>query len=112
MPTHKLESSVEGRVRTELKKWALSQGLQDEIFYLKFSPRGTVGWPDRIILWRGGLMFVEFKRPGEKPAGLQKHIHQQLRKLGFEVNVYDDSDTALDEIQAAILATARTAARD
>lgn len=109
MPTHRLESSIEGRVRSEMRKWLAANNLVDEVFYLKFAPAGTIGWPDRLMLWRGGVMFIEYKRPGQRPTSLQQHIHQQLRHLGFEVRVYDDADAALDEIQAAILSTTRAA---
>ncbi len=57
----------------------------------KFSPEGTRGLPDRIILGPGGIVFfIEFKRPGGKVTPLQNHIHGILKDLGFNVYVCDD----------------------
>lgn len=50
------------------------------------------GWPDRILLYRGHVLFIEYKQLGEKPTALQEYLHEQLRKQGFEVHVIDDKD--------------------
>ena len=50
------------------------------------------GLPDRLVLMPGGhAWFVETKSTGKKPTRLQKHCHDLLRKLGFEVWVIDDT---------------------
>ena len=52
---------------------------------------GSSGWPDRIVLLVDGRVgFVEVKAPGKLPRTLQKHRHEQLRRLGFQVFVLDD----------------------
>ena len=52
---------------------------------------GSAGMPDRLALLPGGLVvFVEVKRPGEKPTNLQAYRHGQLRRLGMRVCVLDD----------------------
>lgn len=47
------------------------------------------GWPDRIVLWPGGLIhFVELKKPDKwvyQPR--QQRVHSWLRKMGFKVYV-------------------------
>lgn len=53
---------------------------------------GRKGWPDYAYGYRGHLCFVEFKRPGEKPEPLQKHVHDRLRSYEFDVFVVDNSD--------------------
>lgn len=48
------------------------------------------GWPDRVLLYRGHVIFIEYKRLGEKPTALQEYMIDILRKQGFEVYVIDD----------------------
>lgn len=64
---------------------------------------GSVGWPDRIVILPDGKVgFVEVKRPGKKPRGIQVHRHEKLRKLGMKVYVIDKPKKIggiLDEIQ-------------
>jgi hypothetical protein len=47
------------------------------------------GWPDRLILWPGGVPdFVETKRPrGGRYQPLQLLIHSELRAAGYNVFV-------------------------
>lgn len=49
---------------------------------------GVAGMPDRLLLrpWRKDV-FVEFKRPGEKPTKIQAYWHDTLRKMGKQVEV-------------------------
>lgn len=49
---------------------------------------GLVGLPDRLILLpRGKLLFVELKRPGQKPRPAQKRWIAKLTEMGFKVEV-------------------------
>jgi hypothetical protein len=73
---------------------------------IKLSAIGRRGWPDRVFFWEGGnVLFVEFKRPGEEPRKMQLYVHRILRKMGFEVQVHDDVDTAVEFIKARIHAS-------
>lgn len=59
----------------------------------KLSPIGRVNKPDRLVMLPGGkVIFVECKRPGEKPRPGQIREHERLRKLGFRVEVLDSHD--------------------
>lgn len=61
---------------------------------------GDTGYPDRIFWIPGGRpLLIEFKQPGEEPRAKQLHIHEQLRGLGYEVQVHDN---AIDAFQAVI----------
>lgn len=52
------------------------------------------GLPDRLVLMPGEhVYFVETKSTGEKPTRLQKHCHNQLQKLGFNVWVIDSTES-------------------
>ena len=76
-----LESTLEGRCRL----WALSQhSVKSRKLYK------SIGDPDRIFFKAGKLIFVEFKRPGEKPRAIQVHVHNTLRLDGFDVFVIDN----------------------
>lgn len=45
------------------------------------------GFPDLMLLKDGEILFVEVKRPGEKPRPLQEYRIAELREAGFEVIV-------------------------
>lgn len=56
----------------------------------KFVSPGTAGVPDRlVILPDGRTIYVELKRPGQKPEPLQEYRHKQLRERGHQVHVID-----------------------
>lgn len=64
---------------------------------LKFVSPGWAGAPDRIVLLPGGrVVFVELKAPGKKPRPIQLKRHEELKALGFEVEVID-SPEGVDE---------------
>jgi hypothetical protein len=53
----------------------------------------TSGLPDRLCLLPGGRpIFIELKAPGKKATPKQAYIHDQLRALGFQVEVVDGSN--------------------
>ena len=56
----------------------------------KFSPMGSSGWPDRIFLYRGHTMFIEFKRPGQQLRAVQFLRKSQLEQQGFTCHSCDD----------------------
>lgn len=47
------------------------------------------GWPDYLFLYKGQVLFIEFKNTGEKQTALQKHVADLLREHGFVVLVID-----------------------
>jgi hypothetical protein len=101
-----LESRAETTFGQKISQWAAENKVN--LAYVKFT--GAKGWPDRIVTWgRYGVLprmiWIEWKRRGERPRPLQMHIHQELRRMGHDVRVYDDWQLALDEIQAEIRAT-------
>ena len=63
---------------------------------MKLTCPGMAGIPDRLILGAGGLTaFVELKALGKTPTALQIRRHEQLRDLGFQVEVVDSPDKAI-----------------
>lgn len=83
------EASIERRLSRKVKA---AGGLA-----LKFTSPGWAGAPDRLVLLPGGkIVFVELKAPGRKPRPIQLKRHEELRALGFEVEVID-SPEGVDE---------------
>ena len=68
---------------------ALKRGIESNIARakcLKFVSPGFTGVPDRIILLPGGhVVFVELKRPNERPRQRQLFVQSWFRKLGFTI---------------------------
>lgn len=57
------------------------------------------GWPDRMYLYRGHILFIEYKRKGEKTTPLQEYTHGLLRKQGFLVIKIDDKQKGVELIK-------------
>lgn len=54
------------------------------------TPTSIPGWPD-LVLWnpsRGGVMFVELKRVGEKPSEAQREVLASLAAAGAVTDVW------------------------
>lgn len=57
---------------------------------MKLKKQGLLpGVPDFQILFRGECIFIEFKKPGEKPNEKQLRIHEKIKSAGFTVYVCD-----------------------
>lgn len=70
---------------------------------LKYSSATTTGYPDRLLLYPGGVaVWVEVKSHGARPTPLQSHRIATLRGLGFAAYVCDSREKA-DEIVAAAM---------
>lgn len=75
-----LESTIQSEVVT------YARALQITARKLNFGE----GWPDYILLFKGQVLFIEFKAPGEKPTKLQLDTHKALRANGFRVEIVDN----------------------
>ena len=107
-PNTGIHESTRARVPLSVtSEKVLEAGFRKEIealggMALKLSSQLHRGLPDRLVLMPGGLaFFAEIKTTGKKPTGLQKHCHDQLRDLGFEVYVID-STASLEKAVALI----------
>lgn len=65
---------------------------------------GRRGAPDRMFVKRGRIVFIEFKRKGEQPDGLQRREHDRLRGQGIQVHVIDNHDDARKLLKLGIYA--------
>lgn len=86
------EASIERKLRREVAK----RGGRA----LKFISPGWSGAPDRLVLLPGGkIIFVELKAPGKMPRPLQLKRHEELRQLGFHVEVIDSPEGVDDFVR-------------
>ena len=84
---------LEGPIEDRVVKWARSKGIE----VTKMNLRGRRSWPDRCFWIEGGRpVLIEFKRPGEGPNPNQAAIIAKLKELGYIVEVFDDSDEAIN----------------
>jgi hypothetical protein len=53
------------------------------------------GWPDLIVLWRGGVAFLEIKRPKTgRLSPEQRSVHETLTALGWPVATVTSTEEA------------------
>lgn len=76
-----LESVIQSRIIKRLEK--------DGWMVVKLGITNLPGIPDLLALKDGVARFIEVKRPGEKPRPLQLYRHEQLRNMGFDVDIMD-----------------------
>lgn len=66
---------------------------------------GRRGAPDRMFVKAGRIVFIEFKKLGENPDGLQQREHDRLRGRGIIVHVVRRHDEARKILGLGIYAT-------
>lgn len=82
------ELKLEKEIELDVSDYAKHQ---KDCLVLKLNVWGRIGWPDRLYLhFKGKVLFIEFKQPGEKPKRLQEFIHEKLRRYGFRIEVVDN----------------------
>ena len=80
---------LEKQLEKKCCDWAEKQGWWQR----KFVSPSQRGVPDRLFLRHGHVVFVEFKRQGEKPTALQEKTINTMFKNGATVHVVDDFET-------------------
>lgn len=80
-----LEKTIEGKV----VDYAKSLGC----YVRKFTSPSQRHVPDRIMLYKGRVWFVEFKRLGEKATAAQAVEHEKMRAKGAVVYVCDSVES-------------------
>lgn len=78
-------SELESKVQSRLIKHYERQGYMVVKLILTNKP----GIPDLMLLKDGTASFIECKREGGNPRDLQKYRIEELRSLGFKVEVAD-----------------------
>lgn len=72
-----------------IEKYLYDQAKKHDVLCYKFKAPSTDGVPDRVLIGNNKTVFVELKRPGEKPRKLQIAIHKRMREHGATVFVAD-----------------------
>lgn len=90
--------TLEIDIEEEVCKQALDLGVTN----VKMKAAGHRGWPDRMFLIPGGKpLFIEFKRDTDLSAN-QVIIIRRLRYYGYQVEVCDYAEEALEHIRNAL----------
>jgi len=79
----------ESTIESNNKKYAKKKG----VLFEKFQSANKVSVPDDVLTFENGLMvFIEYKRPGERASDNQFRDHQERRRRGVSVYVIDDQE--------------------
>ena len=85
-------SQLEKEIVAKVKKWC----EVNDVLYIKFTPFGSKGWPDTIVVFPGGFhLWVELKAKGKKPRPLQLHRMSQLAIMGALPVWFDNADQCI-----------------
>lgn len=88
---------LEKDIEDVVVKWAIKNGfLAPKVKFVE------AGWPDRLFLGYGASIFIEFKRPGERPDPLQEYRIAEIRKHGIPAFWCDNTVEAIDLLKAAM----------
>lgn len=85
-------------IENDVETYLYKQAKNHDILCYKFTAPSTRGVPDRILIGNGKTIFLELKRPGEKPRKLQFAIHKRMREHGATVFVADTKELVNDVI--------------
>jgi hypothetical protein len=88
-------SILESRIEYKLIRFCKEQGILCE----KLVKASESGWPDRTLLYKGRVMFLELKRLGEKPEPLQQWILDSLVQKGFVAKYADNFEDCVNIIE-------------
>ena len=86
------ESSIEQQV----VDWAAA----NDYLVVKMNIQGRKGWPDRLFIYNGHVVFIEFKKPGEVLEPIQDYVHRLLRKHKVPVGVFDTKEEAIGYLES------------
>jgi len=82
-----LESAIQAKIIKALERGGW--------YVIKLIQTNKNGIPDLLCLRNGRAVFIEVKRPGEKPTPLQLQRHRELKDTGFQVEVVNDAGSLL-----------------
>lgn len=84
------EAKIEAKINRFCKK--------HRIYCRKFKSASQRGVPDRIYAFNRKIVFVELKRPGNKPTALQLRELRLLTEVGIPATWADSYDKAIEVI--------------
>ncbi len=90
---------LESKVEYAVTRYAKYKGCQ----HFKFVSPGNKFVPDRIITYKGNVLFVEFKAAGKLPSKGQVKVISKMRQSGTNVVVIDSVAGGKEVIDKFIL---------
>jgi hypothetical protein len=94
-----LSRPLESNIEKDVSEYAKRNGC----LVVKLNLIGQIGWPDRMYLRSGKLIFIEFKRPGSSPRRAQIEIHRRIEAHGFPVFVIDSIEEGREVVRVHLL---------
>ena len=92
-------SKLEKEGEREVREWCLGNG----VIFIKFTPFGEVGWPDRIAILPGGShIWIEMKRKGESPRPIQYYRIEKLQEQGAEAVWFDNPKECIEYLRGRL----------
>jgi hypothetical protein len=79
-----------------IERWVTKHALED--YGVESTKFGYDGWPDRLFWVPAPLLLIEFKAPGEQPGPRQSYRINKLKRLGYDVEVHNNRESALEAI--------------
>ena len=73
---------------SQIQKKKIKQLEEEGYFVIKLVLTNKMGIPDLLALKDGKALFLEVKRPDTKLIKLQEYRIQELKKQGFDTEVY------------------------
>lgn len=80
----------------EIEKYFCEIMTKVGAWQIKLQGLGFIGFPDRTVIQRGRVYFVELKRPNGKPRKSQQYVHRKIEQHGCRVFVLDTKEKVLN----------------
>ena len=86
-------SKLEKDEEKKIARWCKSKG----VLFVKFTPMGSRGWPDRIAIFPGGAtVWTELKRRKKIPRELQFHRMDEINDMGGLAVWFDNAEACIE----------------
>jgi len=90
---------LEKHLQSRIMKWLKDQRIER----VKTIQLSENGWPDIVGVLPGGRsLWIEVKRPGEKPTELQKYRLKRLKKAGALAFWTDNMEKVKEKVTSAL----------
>lgn len=90
---------TESKIERKVVEFCRKNGL----LTFKFASPSNRGVPDRIIIHKGKVMFLELKRPGNTPTALQEREIERIKAAGAWATWADSYERATALLMAFFL---------
>lgn len=87
-------------IENDIEKYLVRKVRGSGGLCLKFTSPGTRAVPDRIVIYKKVVYFVELKRPGGKPRTDQVKMMQRFYDQGFLIHILTTKEEVDHFIQA------------